>query len=218
MSRLVLTITALAWLLAFPVASLAGSDVRKADAPVAQQTPPCDVSSASPWISRWFAAWELTSRELLRLPDAPPPTIVFYDTACVFTTSTAAAPGATPVDGPSLRGATLPWRAAAHGDTLTLPNAQRVPVGLMSFANSDSATGPFFVMAAPAYWARVGHGEESGVIGVFLHEFAHTRQIPAMDAIIGPIDATWPYEQELNDDVVQTHFASDSVYVAAYIA
>jgi hypothetical protein len=52
---------------------------------------------------------------------------------------------------------------------------------------------------------------------VFIHEFAHTRQMKSFFSILGPIDATWPYEEELDDDAVQTHFSSDSVYVAAYI-
>jgi hypothetical protein len=179
---------------------------------------PCDLTAASPWIERWLSAWDLTSREILRLPDAPPPGIVFYDSACVYTTMPVAAPGAAPAKGPSLRGAALDWRAATHGDTLRLPNSRTMPVGLMSFADNDRKTGPFFVMAAPSYWAQVGAGEGPGLTGVFVHEFAHTRQIPGVASIIGPIDSTWRFERELDDDAVQHRFASDSVYVAAYMA
>jgi hypothetical protein len=55
---------------------------------------------------------------------------------------------------------------------------------------------------------------------VFLHEFTHTRQIRGMAAVIGPIDKTWQktYHEELDDDVIQHHFAQDSLYVAAYNA
>jgi hypothetical protein len=91
-------------------------------------------------------------------------------------------------------------------------------VQLLSFADMERATGPYFVMAAPSYWAQKGHGQEPGLTGVFLHEFAHTRQIRGMADIIGPIDSTWAFPEELSDDAVQTHFASDSVYVAAYLA
>jgi hypothetical protein len=176
----------------------------------------CDLAAASSWINRWFAAWELTSKQILHLPDAPPPTVVLYDSSCVYTTSevTVAAP---PVDnGPVLQGAKLPWRAALHGDSLTLPDASRVPVQLMSFANSDRKTGPFFVMAAPHYWGP--RNQEFGLTPVFLHEFAHTRQVGGMTKIIGPIDSTWKYAEELDDDAVQTHFDSDSTYVAVYKA
>jgi hypothetical protein len=187
-----------------------------AEAPV----PGCNVSAASPWINRWLAAWELTSREILKLPHAPPPSIVFYDTACVYTTSGVTAGGAAPGDGPALLGAKLPWRAIAHADSLTLPDGSRVPVQLMSFASVDKKTGPFFVMAAPSFWARKGHGSanDSGPTAVFLHEFAHTRQLRGIGDVIGPIDSTWSYPEELDDDAVQKHFGSDSVYVAAYIA
>src|SRR4029453_3811603 len=64
-------------------------------------------------------------------------------------------------------------------------------------------------------WAQSGF--KSDPIPVFIHEFAHTRQMKSFFSILGPIDATWPYEEELDDDAVQTHFSSDSVYVAAYI-
>ena len=179
---------------------------------------PCDPGIASEWISPWFSAWELTSREILRLPDAPPPQIVLYDSACVYTTSAVTAPGNPSGTGPALRGARLPWRAALHGDSLTLPDGKRLPVQLMSFASSDKKTGPFFVMAAPSYWERTGRGQGSGLTAVFLHEFAHTRQIRGVAAIIGPIDSTWRFERELDDDAVQHRFGSDSTYVGEYRA
>jgi hypothetical protein len=94
----------------------------------AASTPACDLSAAGPWISRWFQAWELTSREILKLPDAPPPNVVFYDSACVYTTSGVTVAGVAAGDGPALQGAKLPWRAAAHHDTLTLPDSSRVAV------------------------------------------------------------------------------------------
>jgi hypothetical protein len=90
----------------------------------------------------------------------------------------------------------------------------------MSFANLDRRTGPYFVMAAPSYWGKMGRGQENdtGLTGVFLHEFAHTRQILGMRDVIGPIDSTWRYPEELDDDAVQKHFGGDSVYVAEYLA
>jgi hypothetical protein len=179
---------------------------------------PCSMTSASPWIEKWLGAWELVSRQILEVPDAPPPEIVLYDSSCVYTTSPLTAGGLDPVTGPALRGTPLPWRALAHHDSLTLPDSSRVPVQLMSFTNVARRTGPFFVMAAPSYWAQKGHGQEPGLTGVFLHEFTHTRQIRGWAGILGPIDSTWAYPEELNDDAVQTHFGADSVYVAAYMA
>jgi hypothetical protein len=180
----------------------------------------CSVATASPWIERWLDAWELTSKEILKLPKAAAPNIVFFDSACVYTTSEVTARGAAAGDGPKLYGAKLPWRAIAHGDSLTLPDSSTARLALMSFTNVDRQTGPFFVMSAPSYWAQKGHGPEDdpGLAAVFIHEFAHTRQVAGMGQVIGPIDSTWSYPEELNDDAVQTHFSSDSVYVAAYLA
>jgi hypothetical protein len=178
---------------------------------------PCDLTAASPWISRWFTAWELASREILHLPDAPPPGFVFFDSTCVYTTLEVAAAGTKMQNGPKLRGASLPWRTALHGDTLTLPNERRMEVTLLSFAGNDKKKGPFFVMAAPSYWAQKGAIGEPGLTGVFLHEFTHTRQLAGMAKIIEPIDAAWKRLPELTDDIVQHRFGKDSVYIAAYL-
>ena len=43
----------------------------------------CSMAAASAWIERWLAAWELTSQQILRLPEAPPPAMLFYDGACI---------------------------------------------------------------------------------------------------------------------------------------
>ena len=178
----------------------------------------CDLEAASPWIRQWFDAWELASVEILRLPDAPPPNVVFYDSACVYTTSALAGAGSARLSGPALRGTKLSWWATSHDDTLTLPNSSRIPVQLYSYTDNVRETGPFFVMAAPEYWKQAGHGQEPGLTGVFLHEFTHTRQLPGVADIIGPIDDAWTFPEELTDDAVQNRFGSDSTYVAAYIA
>ena len=185
---------------------------------IASKAQPCDLAAASPWISRWLGAWGFTSHEILHLPDAPPPNIVFFDSSCVYTTSAVTAAGVPASKGPMLRGTGLLWRATPHGDSIVLPNSHKVPVQLMSFANSDRKTGPFFIMAAPEYWRQKGRGQEPGLTAVFLHEFAHTRQVRGMARIIGPIDSAWTFPKELDDDAVQDHFSSDSSYVAAYMA
>ncbi len=178
----------------------------------------CSVEAATPWMGKWFAAWELTSERILRIPDIPAPNVVFFDSACVYSTSerTAAGPA---VPGPAIRGSNLLWRAARHNDSLTMPNSDRLPVQLLSFTNVDRNTRrPFFVMAAPSYWISKGLGSEPGLTAVFLHEFSHTRQVKGFSSIIGPIDDAWNFEFDLDDDAVQKRFQADSTYVAAYMA
>ena len=91
--------------------------------PDAPETSECVSNSAPPWQTEWLAAWDLTSAEVLVLPDAPAPDIVFFDGTCVYTTSPVAAPSADAVPGPGLRGTLLAWRASPHGGTLTLPDS-----------------------------------------------------------------------------------------------
>lgn len=64
---------------------------------------------------------------------------------------------------------------------------------------------------------HAGHGQKPGLTGVFLHEFAHTRQIPGLAHIIGPIDSAWKSPPELDDDAVQKRFGSGSTYAASYL-
>jgi len=160
----------------------------------------CDINAAQPWIQHWLGAWNFTSRQILHLPDAPLPNIIFFDNTCVYTN----------VGGK--------WHATPHGGTITLPNKKTVPVQLMSFADADEKSGPFFVMAAPEFWKQAVHAQEPGLTAVFLHEFSHTRQFAGMAAVIGPIDKAWKGPEELDDDIVQTRFGSNPDYVADYKA
>jgi hypothetical protein len=179
----------------------------------------CDLAAQTPWIEHWFDAWELTSREILKLPDAPAPTFVFFDSACVYTTSQVSALGAPVVkNGPKLLGKKLEWRATAHDGEITTPKGETREVALMSYTDADKKGGPFFVMAAPSYWEQtIKRGDPYGFTGVFLHEFTHTRQFKGIADIIGPIDKAWAFDFELDDDAVQNRFGADSVYVKAYL-
>jgi hypothetical protein len=176
------------------------------------------MAGAAPWIERWFDAWELTSERILRLPSAPAPEIVFFDRTCAYTTSSVTAHGAAPVEGPTLHGIRLPWRAVAHGGRLTLPDGSDAEIQLTSFASAIPERGPYFVMSAPAIWEETGRLDAAGFTGVFLHEFTHTRQVGGMKDTLGPLDAAWAFPEELTDDAVQNHFGADPEYVAAYTA
>jgi hypothetical protein len=208
------------WLGAVCIAGCASTGTVERDKTAAVQADAagCSIAAASPWIEKWFGAWDFASRQILKLPDAPAPQVVLFDDTCVYTNSPVTAGDVPPVDGPRLRGAKLPWRALPHGGKIRMPDGSEQPVGLMSFTSSTQETGPYFAMSAPSYWAKLGHEDPNGFTGVFLHEFAHTRQVAGMGPAIAPIDASWPYEGELDDDAVQKHFESDPEYVTAYTA
>ena len=155
-------------------------------------------------MSPWFRAWEFTAESILKIPRTAPPDVVFFDNACVYT---------------SPRGR-LAWRAAPHEGMVTLPDGNRIPIQVTSFASASDGR-PFFVMAAPDVWIKAGvtsaqFGRDRLLTAVFLHEFAHVRQMPGLERILAPIDKAWRFPQELTDDVIQQRFGSDAAYEAAY--
>ncbi len=169
-------------------------------------------------MKRWFDAWQFTSAQILRIPESTHPNIVFFDARCIYATADLS-DARSSVTSPSIGESGLLWRTALHGDTLTMPTSKKIPVQLLSFTDFDVRTRrPFFVMASPDYWESKGLGQEPGLTAVFLHEFAHTRQIGGLVSTIGPIDAAWNFPNELDDDAVQKQFQSDQKYAATYLA
>lgn len=173
-------------------------------------------SKEQKWLEDWFRAWELVDRQLLLLPADQPPEMVFYDDTWVYTT---AATAGSPMNGPGMYGKPLQWKKARHADTLTLPDGQRVPVGLMSFAAPSPDGRSFFVMAAPAFWKAAGIESSAFTLdkmltGVFLHEFTHTRQQKSFGRLVDSIERVHTFQEvPLSDDIVQGYFKADSDYV-----
>lgn len=182
----------------------------------------CGPAAKQSWIGDWFRAWELVSREVLRLAPAPAPQLVFFDAHCVWTTSSVTAPRAEATAGPALQGEALSWRAAAHdGKAIVLPDGQAMPVMQTSFAAPDGRGGAFFVMAAPSYWKASGVtsaelGLERLVTAVFVHEFSHTRQIAAFGPRLDALERSWHGEGEVSDDLVQHVLGEEPDYAADF--
>lgn len=174
------------------------------------------------WLQDWFKAWELVNSKLLLLPSGQPPEMVFYDDSWIYTTSATTAPDALPMRGPGMYGQALQWRKVRHGDSLTLPDRQRVPIALMSFAASTSEGSSFFVMGAPSFWKKAGVESSAFTLdkmltGVFLHEFTHTRQQKGFGRQVDSIERVHPFKEvPLSDDIVQGYFKADSDYVRSF--
>jgi hypothetical protein len=174
------------------------------------------------WLQHWFKAWELVNRQLLSLPLGNPPEMVFYDDTWIYSTAAATPPAATSITGPVMYGQALPWWKARHGDTIPLPDGQRVPIGLMSFAATTPEGKSFFVMAAPAFWkaARIESSAfplDKMLTGVFLHEFTHTRQQTGFGRQVDTIERAHTFQEvPLTDDIVQGYFKTDSNYVRRF--
>lgn len=177
------------------------------------------------WLQNWFTAFELVSKEIFQLPAEPAPLMLFFDKTYVYTTSEISAPDADITSGPSLLGEKLTWRKTAHHGQLILPDGQKVPVGLMTFAAplKNEYRKSFFVMAAPPYWNEAGIesaelGMDKMLTGVFLHEFAHTRQMQGLGIRVDEIDSTQKFDMPLSDDIVQNYYKKDSAYVRSFRA
>jgi hypothetical protein len=173
------------------------------------------------WMETWFSAWQNISENVLMLPKAKPPIMFFYDETYVYTTSTISAPSGELFDGPLFFGEKLPWRRAEHRDTLTIPDGQRVPVQLMTFAAPLENGQNFFVMAAPDFWLNAGIeskevGLEKLLTGVFLHAFAHVRQLNGIGKRITEFEIGNTFKVEVSDDIIQEYFAADTAYVNDY--
>lgn len=179
-------------------------------------------STETKWLKDWLNAWEMIHGQLLQLPASQPPEMVFYDDTFVYTTSAVTAPAASRIKGPGMYGKPLPWQKARHNDTLTLPDGQRVPVGLMSFAASTPEGKSFFVMAAPSFWEAAGVASSEFTLnkmltGVFLHEFTHTRQQKGFGRQVDSIERAHAFaDVPLTDDIVQGYFKADSEYVRQF--
>lgn len=176
-------------------------------------------------VDKWFVAWEFISTHKFELPQAAVPAILLYDDKFVYTTSAVSAPdSAAAFEGPALLGQPLSWKWGPHHGTLMIPDSQKVPVGLMSFAAADKNKRAFFVMAAPSFWQTAGVtskelGLEKLMTAVFLHEFAHTRQQQGMGVMVDSIEKRHPFQDPaLSDDIVQHVFQQDSNYVRSFRA
>jgi len=52
--------------------------------------------------------------------------------------------------------------------------------------------------------------------GVFLHEFAHTRQMNGIGSKITEFENNHTFKYEVSDDIIQDYFINDSLYVKEY--
>lgn len=154
------------------------------------------------WVDGSLAAWQLVSTERIKLEPHRTPTIVVFDAKCRFERSSGAEQ----------------WKAEAHDGTIQIPDGNRVPAQVTSFAGKDEKTQtPFFVMALPSIWAAANipiSGDLNGLTAVFLHEFSHTRQIDPLKPVFTAAEAVRKMPEDFSDDSLQKHFQSDPAYVA----
>ena len=167
-------------------------------------TAKCAMSDAEQgWIDGSLRAWNYMASERLHLAAAQPPTIIVFNSKCRFEANA---------------GDKLHWKAEPHGGKIRLPDGGDIPVSVSSFASHDDNTGiTYFVMALSPIWEAAGivkPGDQNGLRGVFLHEFAHTRQTVSLKPAFDAAAKIQPMPDDLDDDGVQKRFGKDAAYAA----
>ncbi|MGH1334751.1 MAG: hypothetical protein ACRBFS_01385 [Aureispira sp.] len=175
------------------------------------------------WLYEWISAWELIVNDEFKLGQANPPEMLFFDTQYVYTNSKLSAPNGKKIKGPNLYGKKIEWLKQEHNDTLIIPDGNKVPIQIMTFASPSEKEGieSFFVMAAPSFWKNAGIdseevGLENMLTGVFLHEFAHTRQMDGIGKKITDYDNNYQFDFSVSDDLIQDYFSNDSIYTKLF--
>lgn len=173
--------------------------------------------------NKWFSAWKLVSKDLYKIDKIRPVEFVFFDEKHVYSTSNLTIKNGNSVKGPNLINLNLKWKKALHHDILTLPDKSIVPLNLMSFAAQipGDSNNSFFVMPLPRFWEKSGVtskelGLENLITGIFIHEFSHSQQMQNFGKRITDYEQHNNFGVPFSDDIVQTIFEKDSVYLKLY--
>jgi hypothetical protein len=161
----------------------------------------CALSAADQmWIADIENTWARVSSEALLLESSVKPRIIYFDEKCVW-------------DG----------KGKKHEGEITLPDGQKIPARLMTFAATfGTPPQPYLVMAMPSIWrATPRHAKDANLDqvmrAVFVHEMTHTQQTAALgDRITELGNALGIPDDEMSDDIVQQRFGNDDAFRAAW--
>ena len=171
-------------------------------APSSASAAACTMTKAERhWIDSSLGAWRHMERRM-ELPRQSSPTIVLFNRSCRF----------------ERRAGQTAWAGETHKGMIRLPDGGRAPAQVTSFAGNNEKTGePFFVMALPSIWtaAKLPIARTPlGLTGVFLHEFSHTRQTPALAPVFQAAERLHKMEDDFSDDSLQKQFQGNAAYAA----
>jgi len=146
---------------------------------------------------------------------------MFFDSIYLYSNSIISTPNGIPINGPDLYNQKIEWRKQEHNSTLVLPDSTVTNVHIMTFA-APKINGSYFVMPAPNYWKKIGLKNDivstrTMLNGIFVHEFAHTRQIEEIKDKLIRFEKNGKYEYPVNDDILQNYFQSDSLYTLKFM-
>jgi hypothetical protein len=168
-------------------------------------TSACALSPADrAWIDRTMDAWNHTSRDITGIGRVKRITAVLFDDRCEVLSRTA------------MNGGPKSWTARAFTGQVPLPNGEKIPPGVISFAMGDEKSGEnFFVMSTPSVWRaanKSANGLESLELlmtAVVLHEATHVAQMPTYGQRIGRLAEAHKLPEDFNDDTIQKRFEGE---------
>lgn len=173
-------------------------------------------------VNRWFGGWDLVSQKIFKIKNSTPVEFVFFDDKYVYSTSNITIPNGEKIRSSKFAGKTLRWKKALHNNSITLPDKQTVPIGLMSFAGEiPNESKAFFVMPLLSFWEKNKvKSDELGlqnlITGVFIHEFAHSQQLENFGKRISKYEKTNSFETEMSDNIVQDVFGQNAPYTELF--
>ena len=155
------------------------------------------------WLARAPEIWPVVSRDVFRLksPDRSV-TYVLFDARCAFTSTDVHA-----------------WTSVVHGGQVSLPDGQKLPAQVTSFAAPAPEGSVMMVMALPTVWSASDVTSEMGLerlmFAVLAHEMTHTRQFNDYGPRIDALAAASGVGADLTDDIIQDRFESTSAFAAS---
>ncbi len=182
----------------------------------------CRISStAAAWTQSALNDWAMLSTEVLHDRSRQLPTIIVFDDRCsrLLTQDSGAIVAATLVPSTlQYMGEPIAVWARTHRGTITLPSGESVPARPIATAVASSKSRPpFVVLALPSVFRRdsaLASNPRFDLLlrGVLSHELLHTTQLPALVQQIDALARAHQLPVDLDDDILQRQFASDSLF------
>jgi hypothetical protein len=169
-----------------------------------------DAEADIAWRDRALEAWRFARREIVPINVPANTRAIFFDADCTVASANALA---------AQNARDVTWSAEATGETVTLPDGQDIPAGVVSFASGEGGQA-FFVMSAPSVW-RAGNvspgpmGLDTLMVAVMLHEASHIAQSSTYGARISALSQRYSLSDDFNDDSMQHDFEGIPEFTAS---
>lgn len=177
------------------------------------------------WIQVVLDRWREACRTDLRVAEQPLPWMIFYDEAHAWHINPD--PKLLPAHEKLPRTLRFSGRVydlfeVVHESKLWAPGREAIPVTPMAVTMLYAEdTKPFFIMGTPRFQGRALKTAETEdfrnfLIGMALHELAHTRQLPYVVSQIRRLQGRYRYPDSVDDNMIQTAFEGNAEFHSGY--